>query len=278
MPDISVVMPVYNAYPYLKESIRSVLTQTFTDFEFIIIDDCSTDDSLSIIHEFDDPRIRLYQMDKNDYIKALNCGMKQARGKYIARMDSDDIMVANRLEVQYQYLERNKRVDVCGSWVESFGEDANVYTPYLDNIQLKVRLLYGNVIFNPTAMIRIESLQRFFTFPKNDVYCYSYPLSEDYCLWCDIVKKGGQLSNIPLILMKYRCRKGQQSRSNRGDMVRQYLQVRKKYISWVLSVLSNTDCVDNIENMIRKYTNSEIGISEFTNLLGFEWEKFLRSN
>ena len=114
-PKVSVVMSVYNGEPYLREAIDSILHQTFTDFEFIIIDDGSTDKSADIISSYDDLRIVLIQQKNRGLAAALNAGIKAARGKYIARMDADDISLPERFEVQFDFLERHPACVAVGS-------------------------------------------------------------------------------------------------------------------------------------------------------------------
>ena len=103
-PVISVCMSMYNASKYLRECIDSVLAQTFKNFEFLIVDDGSTDNSVEIVKSYNDSRIRLL-CNKHDYIESLNLLLKEAQGKYIARMDADDVMQYNRLSIQYEYLQ-----------------------------------------------------------------------------------------------------------------------------------------------------------------------------
>jgi len=110
---ISVVMPVYNGEAYIGDAIESVLNQTFRDFELIIIDDGSTDATVSVIRRYEDSRIVLLK-NGHDFIKALNTGLRMAKGKYIARMDADDLMHPQRLEVQYRTMEEHRDVVVCG--------------------------------------------------------------------------------------------------------------------------------------------------------------------
>lgn len=103
-PAVSVCMPVYNASRYLRECIDSVLSQTFADFEFLIADDGSDDDSAAIVESYADPRIRLIRRE-HGYIASLNCLLDEARGRYIARMDADDVMLPDRLRLQFDYME-----------------------------------------------------------------------------------------------------------------------------------------------------------------------------
>lgn len=115
-PLISVLLPVYNAENFIAESIQSILDQTEPDFELLVIDDCSTDNTLKVVERFDDPRIFLHVKKKNTgYTESLNWGIDQARGKYIARMDADDISLPQRFEKQLLFLEQNQPVEICGT-------------------------------------------------------------------------------------------------------------------------------------------------------------------
>ena len=121
---VTVLMPVYNAEQYLREAIGSILHQTFTDFEFIIINDGSTDRSEEIIKSYTDTRIRYYKNESNlKLIATLNKGFDLAGGKYIARMDADDISLPNRLQLQFELMEKNPEVGLCGTWFENFTEE-----------------------------------------------------------------------------------------------------------------------------------------------------------
>lgn len=110
-PTVSIYMPMYNASRYLRECIDSVLAQTFTDFEFLIADDGSTDNSVKIVESYSDPRIRLIKRE-HDYIATLNTLISEAKGKYIAKMDADDIMTPNRISDQFSFMESNTDVDI----------------------------------------------------------------------------------------------------------------------------------------------------------------------
>ena len=124
-PKISVVMPAYNAENYIREAIDSILAQTFRDFEFLIIDDGSTDHTVEIIRSYSDSRIRLYQNERNMGVAAtLNRGLDLARGEYIARMDADDISLPERFAKQAAYMDAHPDVAVCGSNIILFSEGA----------------------------------------------------------------------------------------------------------------------------------------------------------
>lgn len=150
-PIISVCMPMYNASQYLRECIDSILLQTFTDFELLIVDDGSTDDSCDIVRSYNDSRIRLIE-NKHDYIASLNMLLDEAKGKYIARMDADDVMMPYRLEKQYNYMEQNIEVDVLGGGMSLFGISNSTFIP-LEELTI-YDMLQGCCISHPTVMIR----------------------------------------------------------------------------------------------------------------------------
>ena len=143
-PMISVIMPVYNAQQYLREAIDSVLDQTFSDFEFIIFDDGSTHESLKIIQSYQDLRIRLISGKGNrKLVPPLNEAMQMAKGKYLARMDSDDISLSNRFEEQVAFMEKNPDIDVCGTFFRTIGGRVNLSKVYpIFDLEIKLAMLF----------------------------------------------------------------------------------------------------------------------------------------
>ena len=162
MCEISVVMPVYNSGKYVNEAIRSVLAQSFDDFEFIIVDDGSTDNTQSIIHSFVDKRIKFIQ-NKHDFIGSLNRGMSSATGKYVARMDADDIMHIDRLKIQHAVMQRHSEITICGTSANNFSNSQNkgrsdIVSGLIEKPILK--FIQGNFIIHPTTMIRSDFLKK----------------------------------------------------------------------------------------------------------------------
>ena len=212
MPKISVVMPAYNAEKYIGKSIDSILNQTYGDFEFIIINDGSKDSTKEIILSYSDNRIVYLENEMNSgIVVTLNKGLEYATGKYIsigkyiARMDADDIAVAERLEKQIEFMEKNKNVGVLGTGICIFGEDvqeqARVFTTNPE--QLKAELIFNSCIAHPTVMMRSNIL-------KNNGLSYDleYAGAEDYNLWWKIAKVS-QIATIPDLLVKYRIHSSQ---------------------------------------------------------------------
>lgn len=199
MPKISVIMPAYNAEKYIREAIDSILGQTFTDFEFIIIDDASSDSTVSIIESYDDERIRFFKNDENMGVaRTLNRGLEMAKGEYIARMDSDDISLPKRFEKQVKFLDDNKNVAVCGSAVELFGAVNETRSFSKESSSLKVDLLFSSCIAHPSVMMRSDVI-------GTDGYMYDsdYTGVEDYELWCRVSQKH-KLFALCDVLLKYR--------------------------------------------------------------------------
>ena len=154
-PEVSVVMPVYNAEKYLRDAIESILNQSFRNFEFFIIDDASTDKSVEIIKSFSDNRIFLIQKAVNSgYTDSLNMAIKLAKGKYIARMDADDISLKNRFLMQYQYMESNTSVLVLGTFFNVIGSNIITHSLAVTNNQTKVHLFTRSANLPPNRIYK----------------------------------------------------------------------------------------------------------------------------
>ena len=139
-PSISVIMPVYNSAEYVEGAIQSILNQSFSDFEFIIINDGSNDASDDVILKFKDDRIVYVKFEVNKgIVAALNFGLSIAKGKYIARMDSDDISFLSRLEIQFNYLEANSNVILCGAYMQNLLTNENILYP-INNSEIRIAL------------------------------------------------------------------------------------------------------------------------------------------
>lgn len=200
-PKISVIMPVYNASKYLREAIDSVLNQTFTDFELLILNDCSTDDSAEIIKEYaqKDTRIRFMDQEQNLGPSLLrNKGIENATGNYIALLDADDIALPTRFEKQLEILSNSDTIGVCGSWYTLFGDGIeNQIIKTIDNPALvKINFLDNNNIGNSTVMLKKEVLGDLRFNPD-------FVPVEDYELWARLILKT-DFYNIPESLVMYR--------------------------------------------------------------------------
>lgn len=205
MPELSVLMPVYNAEKYLFEAVESILVQTFTNFEFIIINDGSTDGSESILQQFQkrDKRIKLISHENKGYTVALNEGLGYAEGRYIARMDADDIALPNRFAKQVTFLEENPNYVVVGSRVLLIDPEGLPICSFIQQTSHEeiddghMTGCSGALIVHPAAMLRYDSLQ------KIGGYHTEMEPAEDLDLFLRLAEIG-KLTNLPDILLKYR--------------------------------------------------------------------------
>nr|AXY99865.1 gt2 [Proteus vulgaris] len=202
MPKITVLMSVYNDEKYLQESIDSILNQTFTEFEFLIINDGSTDNSFNILKENaeKDPRIKIVINEENiGLIASLNKGLKLASCDLIARMDSDDIAIASRLEEQYQFMVDNPNISVCGGGF-IYQEDPDRINIYPEtHTDIVISSLYDCSLAHPTVIYRKKDILSIGGYDKEDLY------AEDYGLWVNlIIAERFKLHNLPIPLLYYR--------------------------------------------------------------------------
>jgi len=203
-PLISVVMPVYNAERYLDESIQSILNQTFKDFEFIIINDGSKDSSFILLKKYRnmDKRIIIINNKKNLGLHiSLNKGLKIAKGKYIARMDADDISLKDRFRIQFDYMERNPEIFLIGGSaiiIDENGEKMGSLLKGDNSKKIRKKLLKSNPIIHPSIIFR--NTGEFF-------YRDKFVCSEDYDLYLRMISKEKKLQNIKPFLLMYRISK-----------------------------------------------------------------------
>ncbi len=200
-PKISVVMAVYNCGKYLEESIQSILNQTFRDFEFILVNDCSSDNSLDILKKYltIDKRIILIINNRNlGPAASRNKGIEIAKGKYISILDADDIAIHNRLEIQYNMLDKNKNIFLLGSgWfvIDESSKLIGKYQNFTDPKNIRDKLPKEDCINNSTVMFRND---------KATFYRDKFIYAQDYDLWLRLLTSGKILSNLSEPLIKYR--------------------------------------------------------------------------
>jgi glycosyltransferase involved in cell wall biosynthesis len=200
VPEISVLMSVYNSECFLAEAIESILNQKYSNFEFIIINDYSTDNCSKIINEYliRDDRILLIENEANlGLTKSLNIGISKAKGKYIARIDADDIALPERLGVQHDFLEKHQHIFLVGSGVDKIDENGNTvsrHKPIVEEKEIGKELYHRNCVDHPTIMFRNEG----FTYREKFVY------AQDYDFYLILLSNGKKISNIFEPLVKYR--------------------------------------------------------------------------
>lgn len=225
-PVVSVVMSVYNGGPFLTEAIGSILSQSYADFECIIIDDGSTDDSAGIIASHRDRRFRMITHAENAGLAArLNEGVAAASGRYVARMDADDISLPDRFARQVEFMQAHPHVGACGTWVEVAGEGIRQRWEYpLSHNAIHARLLFDCAMAHPTVMFDRAHLHK-----ARLSYDSSYPCAQDYDLWCRAAQELS-LANLPEVLLVRRLHAGQIGRRDANAQQRWAAAVRRRQL------------------------------------------------
>lgn len=210
MPRVSIIMPLYNAEKYVGKAIDSILNQTFTDFELIMIDDCSIDETMSVVNGIKDDRIKIIKNRNNSGIAySRNIGLINARGDYIAFMDDDDIAPVDRLETEVKYLDEHLDIDVVGGRYCAIDENdillLDYGTPLCNPEFIRATLMFYDPIGNGSIMMR-SSLIRKNNLSFSDK-CYGM---EDYKFWidCSVV---GRITNIDKVLLLWRTNHGSET-------------------------------------------------------------------
>jgi glycosyltransferase involved in cell wall biosynthesis len=226
-PRVTVLMPVYNGGEHLRTAIGSILAQTFADFELLVINDGSTDDSAAIVRSYNDPRIRLVENNGNlGLIATLNSGLQLARGEYLARMDCDDVSRPYRLEKQVALLDHNPAIGICGAWVRKFGAvPLKVCRYHTSSDLLKCGLLFDSVLAHPAVMLRRNAF-----IDSGLWYDHAYRHAEDYQLWSQVAKLF-RLGNVPEVLLDYRIHPSQVSRAHSPEQLANAGLVRRSLLA-----------------------------------------------
>ncbi|MGV1717174.1 glycosyltransferase family 2 protein [Vibrio furnissii] len=231
-PLVSVVMPVYNSELYLEKAIESVLSQSYSNFELLIIDDGSTDNSISIVNSFKDKRIKLYSNGQNKgLIYTLNYAINLCRGEFVARMDADDICLADRFLKQINYLQKNTDVGLCGMHAFPIGNVSlksrifniitDSFSPPTFNDDILISHIFECRIIHPTVMIRKSIFDSGFRYDMEAIH------AEDYDLWVRISSKF-KLGNIPDLGVNYRIHNDSVSHKYKEQQILKSLPSRKK--------------------------------------------------
>jgi GT2 family glycosyltransferase len=235
-------MTVYNYEKFIGDSIESILSQTFSNFEFIIVNDASTDRTEEVINSYKDKRIIYIRNETNiGQTKSLNKGIRAARGKYLARMDSDDMAFPQRLSMQVEFMEKNPKIGVVGAWLQSVDERNRLIRksrypakPTLVRLLL-LNLLNWPCLTHPTVMMRKE------VFDCVGGYDERYFISQDYDLWLRIARKY-PLRNIPCILLSYREHRHSLSRSKKERTKQEVKDIVRSNVRFFMPDLPHQDC------------------------------------
>ncbi len=239
MPEkkISVLLPFQNASFTLHRAVQSILNQTYPDFTLILINDGSTDNSVSIIKKMNDQRIRLINLPPSGIVKALNEGLTLCRTRYIARMDADDYAYPSRLERQLHFLESNPEIDITGSQVRYMG-DTNLNIGFNHYIKWNNQLLSHEEMFlnrfvespiiHPTIMMRSLRVKKYGTYADG-------PFPEDYEFWLRLMQEGIRFSKINEILLDWYDLPNRLSRTGVRYSIDAFYRLKTKYLSsWMI--------------------------------------------
>ena len=233
IPQVSIIMPVYNTAPFLREAMDSMLSQTFSDFELIVLNDCSPDNAEEVLNTYNDPRIVRYKGEKNVGLSnVLNIGIEMARGKYIARMDSDDISLPNRLQVQVDFLEAHPEIDLVSVGMQLFGNKEEIWVREQDFEELKICALFYSPVLHASSMWRKDAFEK-----QGLRFRQEMVPSEDYDLWTRALVKGLKLVNLAEVLYKYRIH-GTQATLQTDVVDAKSREVQSAYIRAVLPSVS----------------------------------------
>ncbi len=262
---VSVLMTAYNAENYIKDAIQSILEQTYSDFEFVIINDGSTDKTLEIIQSFDDKRIRIINEGKFGYYKAKRRLIEEAKGKYIAIMDADDIADKNRFEAEVDFLDKHPDFGLVGTnatWIDNqnspFGEGFNfAYSPE----ELKCRLLFHNCFVHTSVLIRKSILD-------DHHLNYKELAGEDFDMWIQI-SKYSKIYNIPKPMLRYRIHQGNMIHSNWYKLDDGLFSIIKEQLFYYFQSKINNSDVDIHYSLINFSRMNQL--SELPNI--YEWLK-----
>lgn len=239
MTSISVVMPTHNVTAaILRQAVESILTQTIRDFEFIIIDDCSTDDSNEYLQSLNDERIRLiHNPVRIGITKSLNIGFREAKGKYIARMDSDDIALPTRFEKQLAFMETHPDVIVCGTNVEFFGLRTGTSNCRIKDMEsYRIQSLFSNPgPHHPTAFFNRGLLLR-----HHIVYNEKLEYAQDYGLWVEI-SRHGKILILDDVLLRHRIHDRQISQVKREKQFHCDKMVKEKLLRELLGSVTEEE-------------------------------------
>jgi glycosyltransferase involved in cell wall biosynthesis len=255
-PLVSVVMSVYNGETYLREAIDSILNQTFSDFEFIIINDGSSDNSLSIIQSYHDKRIVLIDNDGNKgLIFSLNKGLEIAKGAYIARMDADDVCMPERLNLQVKLFENQPSAMIIGSDYYLLAENKLRYIKNVnDSDYQKAVLLFAPCFCHPTVMMRNIFKAKSIYYNQNFIH------AEDYKLWTDLYALGDYF-NINKPLLQYRNHSSQISNLKKDSQLQISSLIREQYLKQlnfslsphqfeILNLIGNNNFIESIATLM----------------------------
>ncbi|MFM9403635.1 glycosyltransferase family 2 protein [Myroides odoratimimus] len=248
LPLVSVVISVFNGERYILEALSSIVEQTYKKLEIIVIDDGSTDSTLEIIKGVEDERIILVSRENKGLIFSLNEGIKLASGKYIARMDADDISIDSRISEQVKFLEENPDIGVVGAFAKVFGEGVKekIFKQPCLHDEIISKMYIDSPFIHPSVMLRRDLLIN-----NNLFYDFEYYRVEDFALWVKL-SKITTLANIPRVLLRYRYLESSETRLSQNDIT-----VRTKVLEKVFELyLNRINTIGLCDEEVSLYTKS----------------------
>lgn len=232
-PKVSILMPVYNTAPFLREAVDSMLSQTFTDFELIVLNDCSPDNAEEILDTYNDLRIVRYRGERNvGLANILNTGLEMARGKYIARMDSDDLSLSNRIKIQIDFLEAHPDIDLVSVGMQLFGSRTDMWIREQNPEKVKINALFFSPVLHASSVWRKDAFEKYSLLFRQEMVP-----AEDYDLWTRALLADLRITNLPDILYKYRIR-SEQATSQTDKITEKTREVQRNYLHAALPSLS----------------------------------------
>jgi glycosyltransferase involved in cell wall biosynthesis len=234
---VTILMPVFNSESFLTDAIESILKQSYANFEFLIVNDGSTDNSLRILNEYKkkDKRIIIHNQENFGIERALNNGISISRGEYIFRMDSDDISTSDRIESQLKFMIANN-IDVCGSWAKCFGSSNKIIKTNVFNKDIKTAMFFLSPFVHPTMAFKAYVL-------REEKYSDTFSHAEDYYLWTRLAMKKIVFGNLPKICLYYRVHNNQVSSKERKIQESSTMKIRKLYYNSVSEKLPNSNII-----------------------------------
>ena len=227
---ISIITPVYNVESYIGDAIESVLNQSHENFELLLVNDCSTDNSLAVMERFaaKDDRIHVLKTPVNSWAHAAaNVALEYATGDYVAMLDGDDILPLDRLETQVRFLERYPGIDVCGGWVQLFGKsNKKIASMKLDDFNIRAGMLFDTSLAHGTVMIRRSVIEKHMIRYNTDIYyAHDYDLLMRLAFDCN-----ARFANLPKVLYLSRVHGGQASNLYRDKQLEFADRVRREVL------------------------------------------------
>ena len=231
---ISVIMAVYNAENCVRSAVDSILNQTYEDFEFIIINDCSTDNTLDILKSYSDKRIKIINNERNlGQTKSLNIGIREAKGEYMARMDADDFAFPAKLERQLNYITKHPEYVAVGTSahkVYARSGKREMFRGATAPSEVLMRLVYATPLLHVSVMMHKDTILQVGGYDERFLIC------ADYVLWSNLIRKGYKITSLPDVLMRFKVNEESYSMKNKERTIFEYCQSLMENINYLTNL------------------------------------------